>query len=183
MDENELERLRHLAQNAHTAMQALSEHINSLQGEQDDEDFFSKSSHGVVSPNNTQSVEETKGSRVVEGLFDGMNMLGMDGKQYTIAANYASKSKLVEGDRMKLIIAADGTFIYKQIGPIERERKVGVVEQDTTGDFVVKTEDRTYHVLSASVSYYQGQAGDEAVVLVPVHKISRWAALENVIKK
>ncbi|MBU4432193.1 hypothetical protein KKD60_02860, partial [Patescibacteria group bacterium] len=36
--------------------------------------------------------------KIVEGVFDGENMIGPDGKQYSIPANYASKSKLVEGD-------------------------------------------------------------------------------------
>ena len=35
--------------------------------------------------------------RVVEGVFDGQNMVGSDGKIYSVPPNYASKSKLVEG--------------------------------------------------------------------------------------
>ena len=49
-------------------------------------------------------------------------MLSPDGKNYPIPANYASKSKLVEGDLMKLTIAEDGSFIYKQIGPVPRSK-------------------------------------------------------------
>ena len=33
-----------------------------------------------------------------------------------------ANQKLVEGDILKLTIADDGTFIYKQIGPIERKQ-------------------------------------------------------------
>ena len=74
--------------------------------------------------------EENLGeARVIEGVFDGENMIGPDGKQYSVPANYASKSKLVEGDILKLTITGSGTFVYKQIGPIERARIVGELER------------------------------------------------------
>src|SRR3989338_7659848 len=57
------------------------------------------------------------GERVGEGTFTGEKMQGDDGKEYTVPANYASKSKLVHGDRLKLTITKSGSFIYKQIGP------------------------------------------------------------------
>ncbi|MEJ0073033.1 MAG: hypothetical protein WDN27_03050 [Candidatus Saccharibacteria bacterium] len=43
-------------------------------------------------------------------------------------ANYASKSKLVQGDILKLTIADDGAFLYKQIGPIARKQVVGALK-------------------------------------------------------
>ena len=36
--------------------------------------------------------------KILEGVFDGQNMVGSDGRQYIVPPNYASKSKLVEGD-------------------------------------------------------------------------------------
>ena len=56
------------------------------------------------------------GQRVIEGVFDGEQMLGQDERRYPVPPNYASKSKLVVGDVLKLTIASDGTFIFKQIG-------------------------------------------------------------------
>src|SRR5437868_3371869 len=58
--------------------------------------------------------------RVIEGVFDGQNMMDSRGQTYPVPANYASKSKLVEGDGMKLTITDEGKFIYKQIAPIPR---------------------------------------------------------------
>lgn len=57
-------------------------------------------------------------------------MIGPDGKTYPVPANYASKSKLVEGDTLKLTIATNGSFIYKQIGPIERKKLIAKVGLD-----------------------------------------------------
>lgn len=123
-------------------------------------------------------------SRIVEGVFDGECMIGPDGKQYSIPANYASKSKLVEGDIMKLTITDNGTFVYKQIGPIERRRVVGIIVQSESGNYYVVDEGgHQWRVLTASITYYKGQVGDEAVILVPKNGESNWAAVDNLVKK
>lgn len=120
---------------------------------------------------------------IVEGVFNGQIMIGPDGKQYSVPANYASKSKLVEGDILKLKIEADGSFIFKQISPVERNRLVGhLIKDKATNGFVVLAGDRIYKVLMASVTYFKGNEGDEAVILVPKDSDSNWAAVENIIK-
>ncbi len=122
--------------------------------------------------------------RVVEGVFDGQEMIGDDGKSYAVPPNYASKSKLVEGDMLKLTIGARGNFIYKQIGPIERQRLIGTIAYDQEmGQFLVVAGGRSWKVIKASVTYYKADAGDEAVILVPKNAPSKWAAVENTIKK
>jgi hypothetical protein len=122
------------------------------------------------------------GSNVIEGIFDGQNMVGPDGKQYSIPANYASKSKLVEGDLLKLTITANGSFIYKQIGPIERKRVRGkLVQDEETDEWRVLAEEKSYKVLLASITYFKGEPGNDVVVLVPRDKPATWAAVENII--
>jgi len=121
---------------------------------------------------------------IVEGVFDGKGMVGPDGKEYPIPPNYASKSKLVEGDMLKLTITPTGAFIFKQIGPIERDRKVGALVHDREVDeFTVIVGDKRYRVLKASITYFHGADGDEAVILVPKASPSKWAAVENVMKR
>ena len=63
-------------------------------------------------------------------------MIGPDGKNYPVPANYASKSKLVEGDIMKLTITEDGKFLYKQIGPVERKTVIGTLTSHDDQYFV-----------------------------------------------
>lgn len=121
-------------------------------------------------------------NKIVEGVFDGTQMIGPDGKRYSIPANYCSKSKLVEGDILKLIIKKDGSFVYKQIGPVERKRIKGILSKDPiTGEFKVSTSDGVYKVLKASVTYFHGNDNDEAIVLLPQDGQSIWAAVENII--
>src|SRR3989339_648447 len=122
--------------------------------------------------------------RVVEGVFDGRGMVGSDGKCYLVPPNYASKSKLVEGDMLKLTITPKGSFIYKQIGPIDRSRLIGSLGYDqTTGEFYATSDNRRWNVIKASVTYFKGEPGDEVVLLVPKNAPSRWAAVENIIRR
>jgi len=137
-----------------------------------------------LSDESFDSDEENLGeTRIIEGVFDGENMIGPDGKQYSVPANYASKSKLVEGDILKLTITANGTFVYKQIGPIERARVVGVLERTASGEYIALADGKKWRLLTASVTYYKGEGGDEIVILVPKNGESKWAAVENVVRK
>lgn len=120
---------------------------------------------------------------IVEGVFDGQHMVGPDGKMYTVPANYASKSKLLEGDLMKLTIKDDGSFIYKQIGPVERTRDMGALIKDEQGTFRAVTKSgRSYKLLTASVTYYKGESGDSVALLLPQDGQCAWAAVETIIK-
>ena len=130
----------------------------------------------------TRDLQMKTGSRVIEGVFDGIMMIGSDGARYQVPANYASKSRLVEGDMLKLIIQPNGTNVFKQIGPVERQRIVGKLHLDpSTQEHVVACEDRVYKVLAASVTYYRGMPGDEVVILVARDGNSGWAAVENIV--
>ncbi|MEK7529350.1 MAG: hypothetical protein AAB570_00310 [Patescibacteria group bacterium] len=128
-------------------------------------------------------VEDANDDRVVEGVFDGERMMGTDGIKYNVPPNYASKSKLLEGDILKLVIKEDGSFIFKQIGPVDRDRIVGTLVMDDIGNFAMTTDDgKTYRILTASVTYFKGEAGDEVAALVPKWQSASWAAVENIIK-
>jgi len=127
--------------------------------------------------------QEDQDGNIVQGTFDGQFMQGADGKQYPVPANYASKSKLVEGDMLKLTITPDGSFIYKQIGPIERRHVIGIVTQDEHGSYQIVAENRVYRVLLASVTYFKLEPGDEVAILVPREGEARFAAVENVLQK
>jgi len=125
-----------------------------------------------------------EGGKIVEGSFDGQLMIGTDGRQYPVPANYASKSKLVEGDMLKLVITDDGNFIYKQIGPFKRKRLLGVLrESPEEGGYIVSAEDKNYKVLLAAVTYHHASPGDEIAIVVADNDEAKWAAIENVTRK
>lgn len=124
------------------------------------------------------------GERILEGTFTGEKMLGDDGKEYSVPPNYASKSKIVPGDRMKLTITKSGSFIFKQIGPVDRKREIGnLVNDSANGQWAVQIGDDIYRVLTASVTFYKGKIGDEVILLLPrIGKVG-WGAVDNIISK
>jgi hypothetical protein len=161
--DKQVKRLRTLIQEAETSLAAATELLISLVG--DDE---------TVAP---IAREETLG-KVIEGVFDGQNMVGSDGKVYPVPANYASKSKLVQGDILKLTIAEDGAFLYKQIGPIPRKQVVGTLVLEG-GHYYVDVNGKKLRVLLASVTYFKAKPGDQVSVNVPEDDANAsWAALE-----
>ena len=105
-------------------------------------------------------------------------MIGPDGKNYPVPANYASKSKLVEGDILKLTITDDGKFLYKQIGPVERKTVIGTLTHHDDKYFV-EVNGREYEVLYASVTYFRLKEGSQVSVVIPANnEDANWAAVE-----
>jgi hypothetical protein len=120
--------------------------------------------------------------KVIEGIFDGEMMVSNNGETYPVPPNYASKSKLVEGDSLKLTIANDGSSVFKQISPVERRSAIGILAQTDSG-FTINSEGKSYKVLTASVTFYKAKPGDQVTIILPKDKEAIWAVLENVINR
>ena len=165
--EKQVKRLKSLIQEAETNLAAAKELLISISGESD---------NVVLSSNN--SIIESPQGKIIEGVFDGQTMIGPDGKNYPVPANYASKSKLVEGDILKLTINDDGGFIYKQIGPVPRRQIIGtLVNHD--GSYFVEAGGNEYKILLASVTYFKLRTGDQVTIIIPEDSTdTTWAAVE-----
>lgn len=164
LPEKQVKRLKALITEAETNLAAAKELLISVIGDDDE---------SIVRPNS----EEVAG-KVIEGVFDGQSMVGPDGKNYPVPANYASKSKLIEGDILKLTIADDGSFIYKQIGPVARRQIIGQLMQHD-GAYYVEAAGREYRVLLASVTYFKARVGDQVSIVIPEdNREAVWAAVE-----
>ena len=161
LPEKQIKRLRSLIQEAETNLAAAKELLNSVVGDGD-----------VITAPRATVVSDP------DGVFDGQIMIGPDGKNYPVPANYASKSKLVEGDLMKLTIAPDGRFLYKQIGPVERKTVIGTLTHHDDKYFV-EVAGREYEILYASVTYFHLREGAQVSVVIPAkNDDAQWAAVE-----
>lgn len=166
LPEKQVKRLRSLIQEAENNLAAAKELLISIIGDDDT----------VITPR-TNTNEDARG-KVIEGIFDGQKMAGPDGKEYPVPANYASKSKLVEGDILKLTITDDGSFVYKQISPTERKQIIGTLVQHD-GTCYVEVNGREYRILLASVTYFHINVGDQVTIIVPADNPDAvWAAVE-----
>lgn len=121
-------------------------------------------------------------NKIVEWVFTGEEMLGADEHRYPVPSNYASKSKLVQWDKLKLTIEPSGKMIYKQIAPIERETKVWLLVKENW-KFQVVAEGKTYSLLTAAVTHFKWEIGDSLTIILPSGKDATFAAIEAVIPK
>lgn len=161
--EKQIKRLKSLITEAETSLAAAKELLMRLVGED---------------PIVAAAIADEPLGKIIEGVFDGQTMVGSDAKNYPVPANYASKSKLVQGDILKLTIADDGSFLYKQIGPVPRKQVVGMLKLEN-GHYFVDVAGKQYRVLLASVTYFKAKPGDQVSVNVPEDDThAEWAALE-----
>lgn len=166
ISEKQIKRLRSLLSEAEVNLSAAKELLVSVIGDGDT----------ITAPRD--SIVSSPEGKVVEGIFDGQIMIGPDGKNYPVPANYASKSKLVEGDIMKLTITNDGKFLYKQIGPVERKSVIGTLTHHDDKYFV-EIAGKEYQILYASVTYFHLHEGSQVSVTIPANnEDATWAAVE-----
>jgi hypothetical protein len=177
-DLKRLVRIKELVDNAESALKVAKQLLEDSMGLNEDgtssPDLYREKAASYASSGGT--------GKVVEGVFDGQNMIDKKGTQFPVPANYASKSKLIPGDVLKLTVTEDGKFLYKQIGPVERKTVVGpLVHQD--GRYKVLANGKAYNVLLASVTYFRAEVGDEVTLIIPMNEDTDWGAIEAVLPK
>lgn len=128
-----------------------------------------------------QSYKSEK-SKIVEWVFTWEEMLGSDGNTYPVPVNYSSKSKMVQWDKLKLTIEESGKMLYKQIAPIEREVKTGLLTKEKD-KFQVVAEGKTYNVLTAAITHFKWEIWDTVTIIIPKGKEATFAAIDIIVPK
>jgi len=181
-DAKKLVRIKELMDNAESALkvaqQLMADAMGLNEGSQLGVDTY-KEKAAMMTP---LAPSPTVAGKIIEGVFDGQNMVDKKGNTYPVPANYASKSKLIPGDVLKLTITEEGRFLYKQIGPVERKTVVGPLVYNN-GRYQVLANNKAYSVLLASVTYFRAAIGDEITLIIPMHEESDWGAIEAVLPK
>ncbi len=176
-----LQKLSESIASANSSVQAAEKIMQMLASELGVEsDSLTVRMEEIVSKQRETHIYDDDEKKIIEGVFDGQNMIDPEDNTYPVPANYASKSKLIEGDGLKLMIQPNGAFIYKQISPTARKLITGPLVLDGS-QYQVLSEGKTYNVLYASVTFFRAHVGDEVTIVVPADKPSRWAAIENVL--
>lgn len=128
-----------------------------------------------------ENVEIKNDDDAIFGVFDGEKMVAKDKKEYQVPPNYASKSKLLPGDTLKLSISEDGRYLFKQVNPIDRKNEIGVLEMVGEGNYQVDIKGKKYRVLLASITYFKAKPGDKLSLVIPKDSESEWAAVDNIV--
>jgi hypothetical protein len=118
----------------------------------------------------------------VEGVFDGVYLVSEDGAKHEVPANYAAKSRLVFGDKLK-IVEEDGKKVFKQIQKPERQEVKGVLSKKE-GKWYLLSDSGTYKISDTAAEFNKAELNDEAVALVPENQLNvPFAALDLIVKK
>ncbi len=114
-----------------------------------------------------------------EGVFDGKDLIAEDGQRHQVPANYASKSRLVEGD---LLSVQSGKF--KQIHRVKRKQMNATVHSVEMDAGSVTGEDGVvYKVLRAPLSFFKLRRGDKLTIDTPETPGAQWAAVVEPISQ
>ncbi len=119
-------------------------------------------------------------SKIVEWVFTWEEMLWSDWNKYPVPANYSSKSKLVQWDKLKVTITPNGKMLYKQIAPINRSFVTGLVVKEKD-KFQVVADWKTYDLLTAAVTHFKANIWDTVTVIIPEWKDATFAAIDLVV--
>jgi len=120
--------------------------------------------------------------KIVEWVYDGYFMVGSDKKKYPVPMNYASKSKLIPWDVLKLRVMDDGKLIYKLIGQANRKFiRATLTKTDDNKYTAIADEGNVYYLNQAAVTYFKGKTGDELSIIVNADGIGNFAAIEALI--
>lgn len=123
---------------------------------------------------------DSEDSKIIEWVFTWEEMYWVDWNKYPIPANYSSKSKMVQWDKLKLTVAGNWKMLYKQISPIDREIKNGLLTEDK-GRYQAVADWKTYDLLTAAVTHFWAKVWDNITIIVPKWKDATFAAIDNVI--
>lgn len=170
-DLEKLELLRQMIEGAEHSILSAKQILFEILGTSPKEKIYKKA----------EKLENSQKENVFEGIFNGENLILKDGKKYPVPPNYCSKSKLVEGDVLKLTIMPDGSLVYKQIGPVERKKIVGTLVKEDENKYKVLANGKYYKVLLAAVTYFKAKPNDKISLIVPKDGEAEWGSIEAVL--
>ncbi len=173
MEEQKIKALRDLIHSAQNSIQSAKKILNSLLGEEEENEIPDMA--GLSS-----YISWT--DKVVEGVFTGESMLWSDGNMYPIPQNYASKSLLVQGSKIKAMMNPSGKILYKIIWEIPYETKVWLITKNGE-KYQITTDTKTYNVLLAAITFHHCNVWDSVTIRVPEWKDATYAVIEAVIPK
>lgn len=174
MDEQKIKALRDLIHSAQNSIHSAKKILNSLLWD-DEGSWLELDTDGLESYNSGDD-------RIVEWVFTGESMLGSDGNMYPVPQNYASKSLLVQWSKLKALINPNGKIVYKIIGEIPFESKVGIITKNGE-KYQITTDTKTYNVLLAAITFHHCNVWDTVSIRVPEGKEATYAVIETVIPK
>jgi len=103
----------------------------------------------------------------IEGVFDGREMIADDGVHFAVPENYASKSKLLEGDMLQCM-CENGRNYFKQLQRVARITVTArLLRIDTECGVAENAAGATYKILHAPLRFFRVTPGDTLTLEIP----------------
>ena len=99
------------------------------------------------------------------GKYDGMFMVTEAGKKYPVPDNYSAKTKLVYGDKLKMVEGPEGRR-FKLLEEMEREEQEAQLAVKD-GRFEALGKGGSFKLIQGAVRYWSGEEGDKIKILLP----------------
>jgi len=107
-------------------------------------------------------------------------MTADDGQRFEVPANYAAKSRLVYGDRLKKI-EENGATLFKQIVKVPRKKIQGILNKKE-GMWYIITDAGSYKIADVAAEFNHAELHDEAEALIPETDANApFAALDKIL--
>lgn len=114
----------------------------------------------------------------VEGTFDGKYLISDSNEKIEIPANYAAKSRIVYGDRLKMY-EENGTKMFKQVEKVSRKKLFAIVSKKE-GKFFALTEHGDHELSPTAVEFNNIKVGEKVQVILPENNLkSPFATLDK----
>ena len=111
--------------------------------------------------------------QAIEGVFDGRQLIAEDGSFHIVPENYASKSRLVEGDLLSLHAGR-----FKQVHRVKRKKLTATIASIDAKWGTVSAEDGiAYRVLKAPLTFFKLKRGQKISIDTPETPGAQWAAV------
>ncbi|MFA6981410.1 MAG: hypothetical protein WC243_00045 [Patescibacteria group bacterium] len=114
------------------------------------------------------------------GTFDGESMVSESGERFPVPANYAAKSMLMFGDKMKMV-EEDGKPFFKNIGKSEPKEIRGVLSKKEDVWYIL-ADCGSYRISDTAALYHNAQQNVEATALIPADNLKVPFAALKIIK-
>lgn len=176
LDKNILDQINEIRSSLDALESLLTRKLSSEQSPKASSENDSVQPAKVVPPVK-DSYREVEG---IFGVFDGSDMVTSDGIKHEVPKNYAAKSKLVFGDKLKLI-EVDGKKLFKHVEKQERKKIHGILSRlGDTWSFV--SDAGSYAISPTAAEFQKATDGLEAVALIPANISGvQFATLDSVL--
>lgn len=175
METQQIKALKDLLYSAQNSINSAKKILSIYLDEEGSDEDIGFDTHGLSSYSSGNDM-------IIEWVFTGEAMLGSDGNIYPVPQNYASKSLLVQGSKLKATIQTSGKILYKIIEEIPHELKTGIITKNWE-KYQITTDTKTYNVLLAAITFHHCSIGDTVTIRIPEWKDATYAVIESIIPK